>query len=101
MHKTQQLVVLAGLIIVFLMGMFPPWHYVDEGKVDHPMGYAPIWRPPVERQTETAEILGFKLKLDVQSEKANAIDFSRLIMQFMIMFAVTGGAVVLLRKARA
>lgn len=99
MHKTQQLVVLAGIILVFLMGIFPPWSYVDEGKAGRPMGYAPIWKPPVERQTDTAEFLGIKLKLDVQSEKANTIDFSRLIMQITIMFAVTGGAVLLLRRA--
>jgi hypothetical protein len=101
MHKTQQLVVLAGLLIVVVMGIFPPWNYVDEGKVGRPMGYAPIWKPPIERQTETADIFGFKLKLDVQSEKANSIDFARLMAQIAIMSAVTGGAVLLLRKARA
>ncbi len=101
MQKTQQLIVLAGIVIVFLMGIFPPWNYVDDNKMGHPMGYAPIWRPPVQRQTDSAEFLGIKLKLDVQTQTANTIDFSRLMMQIAIMFAVAGGAVFLLRRAPA
>lgn len=101
MQKTQQLIVLAGIILTVLMIIYPPWNYVDESKIGHPMGYAPIWKPPIERQTDSAEFLGIKLKLDVQTQKANTIDFARLMMQIGIMFAVAGGAVFLLRRARA
>ncbi len=99
MHKTQQLIVLLGFVLIFIMGIFPPWVFVDENKVGQPMGYAPIWKPPVERHQESAEFLGIKLKLDLHTQTANTIDFARLLVQIAIVFAVTSGAVVLAKKA--
>ncbi len=99
MQKTQKIVVLTGIILIFLMGIFPPWLYVDESKVGHPMGYAPIWKPPVDRQRDTAELLGFKLQMDIQTQKANTIDLARLLIQIAILSVVTTGVVVLLKKA--
>lgn len=100
MHKTQQLIVLIGMALIFLMVIYPPWLYVDDRKVEHPMGYALIWKPPVERQQDTANLFGFKLQLDVQTETANTIDLLRLLMQIAVVCAVTGGAVVLLRRSK-
>ncbi len=101
MNKTQQLIVFFGLILVAAMGAYPPWMYVDDEKVAHPMGYAPIWKPPVVVQRDSANILGFKLQLDVQTQAANNIDMYRLLMQIAILSAVTGGAVLLLRRTPA
>ncbi len=101
MHKTQKFIVLVGIILIILMGVYPPWLYIDEGKIEHPMGYAPIWRPPIERHHNTAELFGVKLQLDFQDKTANTIDLFRLFMQIAVLSAVTGGAVVLLRRASA
>lgn len=98
MHKTQQLVILLGIIFVCAMALYPPWIYTDDNKVGHPMGYGPIWKAPVERQHESASVLGIKFQLDTQAQTANSIDMMRLIMQIGIMALVTGGAVMMLKK---
>ncbi len=101
MQKAQQLTVIAGILLIVLMGVYPPWVYVDEQKVTHPMGYAPIWKPPVSSQQNSAEILGLKFQLNLQTQKANTIDLVRLLMQIAIMAAVTGGALFMLKRASA
>jgi hypothetical protein len=97
MQNTKQNIVLMGIILTILMALFPPWVYVDDGKVAHPMGYAPIWKAPIQRHDQSAEIFGIKLQLSAQSQTANSIDIFRLMVQIAIVCAVTGGAVVLLR----
>lgn len=99
MHKIQQIVVLLGLGVLILMCVYPPWVFVDADKVQHPMGYAPLWKPPVTHSQNSAELLGFKLQLNVQTQAANNIDLLRLSMQIAILAAVTGGAVFLLKRA--
>lgn len=99
MHKTQKLIVLFGIILISLMGAYPPWMYIDDRKVEHPMGYAPIWKPPIQRQIDMAEVFGIKLELDAQTQAANNVDLLRLLMQIAIVSVVTGGAVFLLRRA--
>lgn len=101
MHKTQQLIVITGILLIVLMGVYPPWVYVDEQKIAHPMGYAPIWKPPVASQQNSAEILGMKFQLNLQTQKANTIDLMRLLMQIAILAAVTGGAVFAFKRASA
>jgi hypothetical protein len=99
MDKTQQFFIVVGFGIILLMGIFPPWSFVDDDKVTHSMGYSPIWKPPVSRSHDTAQFLGFKLQLDLQSQSANAIDLSKLVMQIAVVAAVTGGAVLLSKQA--
>jgi len=102
MQKTQQLIVIIGIVLIFLMSLYPPWVYVDDdSKTQHHMGYGPIWKPPVDRQRDTAELFGIKLQLNVQTRTANTIDLFRLIMQIAVVFTVAGGSVVLLRRASA
>jgi hypothetical protein len=101
MNRTQQFVVLVGAIFTMTMIVFPPWLYVDDNQASHPMGYAPIWQPPVVREQENANIFGFKLQLDVQSRKANTIDLLRLAMQIAIIAGLVTGAAVVTRKASA
>lgn len=93
MHKTQQFIIVIGFGIILLMGIFPPWSFVDDSKVSQSMGYAPIWKPPVYRSHSTAELFGLKLQLNLQSQTANAIDFSKLIMQIAIVPCILGSAV--------
>jgi len=99
MQKTQQFLVLTGIVLIFLMGILSPWVYVDDAKIAHPMDYAPIWKRPIEQQHDSAEFFGIKLQLNVQKQTANTIDLYRLLMQIAILAGVTGGAVVMLRKA--
>jgi hypothetical protein len=99
MHKTQQIIVLIGVLLISLMILYPPWVYVDDHQTQHPMGYAPIWKPPIERHQDTAELFGFKLQLNLQTHTANTIDLFRLLVQIAAVCAVTGGATVLLRRA--
>ena len=99
MNKTQQIIILVGLLGVIAMGVYPPWVYVDEDKVAHAMGYAPIWSPPTVRQRDSANIFGLKLELNVRSQTANSLDIVRLLTQFAVLSVVLGGAFVLTRKA--
>jgi hypothetical protein len=101
MQKTQQIIVLIGIALAVAMALFPPWSFVDENKVSQPMGYAPIWKPPVNRHQDSAEIFGIKLNLDLQTQKANSIDLGRLAIQILLVAAVTAGAVVLLKPSSA
>jgi hypothetical protein len=101
MRNTQQTIVLVGILLIVLMGLYPPWIYVDDSKVAHPMGYAPIWKPPVKSQHDSVDLFGIKLQLKVETQTANTIDLSRLLIQIAILSAVTCGAVVLLKRARA
>ncbi|MDZ4838033.1 MAG: hypothetical protein SGJ27_29975 [Candidatus Melainabacteria bacterium] len=97
-NKAQTVIVLSGLAIIVLMGLFPPWTYVDDHKVDHPMGYAPLWKPPSENRTNSADIFGLKLELGAHSRAANSIDLLRLSIQIAIVCAVTSGACFLLKR---
>jgi hypothetical protein len=98
MHKTQQLVVAIGFAIIVLMGIFPPWSFVDDNKVSHPMGYAPIWKPPINRSHDSAEVFGMKFQFNMESQAANAIDMPKLMMQIAVAAMVTCGAAFLFKR---
>ncbi len=98
MNKTQQIIIVVGILAVIAMGLFPPWVHVDEDKVAHAMGYAPIWSPPTIRQRDSANIFGLKLQLDIRSQTANSLDIVRLLTQFAVLSVVVGGAFVLTKK---
>ncbi len=99
MNKQQQIIILVGIVFVIAMGVYPPWVHIDEDKVSHAMGYAPIWSPPTIRQRDSANIFGLKLQLDVRSQTANSLDIVRLLTQFAVLSVVVGGALVLSKKA--
>ena len=99
MQNIQQIIVIAGILLIVVMGIFPPWVYVDDQKIAHPMGYAPLWKPPVDRQQSSAEVLGMKFQLNLQTQTANTIDLMRLIMQIAIVATVTGGALFMFKRA--
>lgn len=93
MKSTQQFIILIGIILAVGMVLYPPWVYVDESKVQQPMGYAPIWKPPTERHQDSAQLFGIKLQLNVQGQTANSVDLAKLFMQIAILFVFVGGAV--------
>lgn len=100
MDKTQKLIALTGLTVIVLMGLYPPWVYLDEEKVAHPMGYAFIWKPPVEHRQDSANFFGITLKLDTQSQSANHIDMMRLALQIAVTAVVMGGVMILMKSSR-
>lgn len=98
MYKTQQLIILTGITLIFLMGLYPPWVYIDSNKVEHPMGYSLIWKPPINEQQVKAQLFGITLQLDTKTQTANTIDIVRLLLQVAVLSVVIGGAVVLCKK---
>lgn len=101
MKNQQQTIVLICILASFIMVLFPPWTFTDDQQVAHPMGYAPIWKKPVTVEHDTADFLGFQLELNRKTRAANSIDLTRLMMQVAILFAATGGAIFLMKQARA
>lgn len=97
MYKTQQLIILTGITLIFLMGLYPPWVYIDSNKVEHPMGYALIWQPPANQQQVKAQMFGITLQLDSKTQTAT-IDLVRLLIQIAILAVMIGCAVVLCKK---
>jgi hypothetical protein len=98
MQKIQQIILFTGLAVIAAMTLFPPWSYVDDNKVNQPMGYAPLWKPPMEQHQNSANILGFKVQLNLETQKANTIDLGRLAIQYALVGAVTAGALALCKR---
>ncbi|HEY6072398.1 MAG TPA: hypothetical protein VIV15_03165 [Anaerolineales bacterium] len=79
MNKKQKYILLVGLSIFALMGLFPPWYFGFEGSVVviRPGPYAFIFSPP------TYKPFGV--------EGAPRIDTSRLMVQWAIVVGVCFG----------
>jgi len=80
-----------AVMIIATMLLIPPWKHVD-GNSAEPMGYGPLWQPPVATQQEGINIFGLKLSVQ-DTEKANAIDWQRLLSQCGAVIIVAGGGV--------
>jgi hypothetical protein len=79
MNEKQQKILRIGLIIILLMGIFPPWTYTlntDKVNSESPAGYALIFSPP-ETQYKASAAFGIK------------IDITRLIIQWVVVGAAT------------
>lgn len=85
MNKKQKNILLVGLFIFALMGLFPPWNFRFEGSVvvNRPGPYAFIFSPP------TYQPYGV--------EGAPHIDTSRLMVQWAIVVGVCCGLFILLK----
>ena len=78
MNSKQKKVLWIGIVIVVLMGLFPPWTDTLEGFRTEPRGYVIIFKPPYSRGGAWG----------VQ------IDFQRLILQWLIVGFVIGGLLI-------
>ena len=88
MTQLQKHVIQCGLALVILMGVYPPWIYVDDHNVTHSMGYSPFWKAPSQHtSSETVPIL-----------TATNLDFSILFLQLILLCATTGIACYMLRR---
>ena len=50
MNRAQTIAVWVGIVLVVLMGVFPPWNRVSEAPAYHlerSAGYAPVFLPPL------------------------------------------------------
>jgi len=105
MNPTQKYAVLAGIIVVALMGLIPPWNYVYKDQVK-PAGYAWLFNPTYQDTTSfLSKLLAPKeelkkplFKILDQPPWTPKIDASRLMIQWMVAVALTGGLVLVLKK---
>lgn len=87
MNKKQKVALWVGIAAAVIMGLYPPWNY------DHPklgsksIGYSSIFTPAQKQVTEYN---------DTYTETANAIDATRLIIEWVLVAIVTGGLIVTL-----
>lgn len=84
----RKILVIAALLFV-AAGVCPPWIYTVDGQSIHsqrPAGYALVMAPPAPEQSGAA----FGVKLD----------FSRLAVQWLVLTALTGGALLLAERPR-
>lgn len=84
----RKTLVVAALLFV-ASGVCPPWIYTVNGQSFHserPAGYALVMKPPEPMQSNLAS--GVKL------------DFSRLVVQWLVLAALTGGVLLLEERPR-
>jgi len=88
-NKKQKKIIIAGIVVFILAGLFPPWIYtlhVQAFDTEKPAEYALIFYPP---DTE-----------EYDPEYGVELDFSRLAVQWLVVIAATGLGVLLASKER-
>lgn len=93
MNRAQKAALVIGVGAIALMGIFPPWnltfdYHSEGGRGSHsakPAGYAPIYHPPKPPEA-------------VYPVYTVSVDLSRLLIQWAIVAAVTGGLILILRS---
>lgn len=86
LNDKQRKIVIVGVVLFILMGLFPPWTYTLDAQSIHrekPAGYALIISPPGPEKNAPA----FGVKIDI----------SRLIVQWLVLAATTGLGVFMTR----
>ena len=87
LNENQKKIVIAGVVLFVLMGLFPPWTYTLDHESTHrkrPAGYALILEPPGPESTHVA----FGVEIDVW----------RLLVQWLVLGAAIGVALLLVRE---
>ncbi len=91
MNKNQKRVIMAGLVVIVLMGLFPPWVHtvhVKELKIDRAGSYGFLFSPPAPDQNNFPWKNMWGVHLDV----------SRLLMQWILVVIIVCGLVFFLNK---
>lgn len=92
MNKNQKKVIIAGLVVIVLMGLFPPWiHTITDNplKIERAGNYGFLLSPPPPGRNFpflNENIWGVRL------------DVSRLLIQWILVVVIVGGLVVFLKK---
>jgi hypothetical protein len=91
MNKNQKKVIMAGLVVIVLMGLFPPWVHtvhVKEIKIDRAGSYGFLFSPPVPAHKT----------LPLENFWGVRLDVSRLLIQWILVVMIVCGLVVFLKK---
>ena len=98
LNSKQVKILIGGLIVFVLIGLFPPWiQCVDSGhegaylKTERPAGYGPIFLPPLPEQSKKVLIFDECL-IGVR------LDIHRLYIQWLILIALTSCILLLFYK---
>lgn len=87
MNNKQRIVIAIGVVIILIMGLFPPWvATLDRNHREYPGDYGLIFSPPDVTDVES----GYGVHLDI----------SRLIVQWVTVILVVAGIVLILRDKR-
>ncbi|MBY0550967.1 MAG: hypothetical protein K2W95_27055 [Candidatus Obscuribacterales bacterium] len=100
MNHAQKTILLTGALVIALMGVCPPWMRVEPGEPARAMGYGLLWQPPQENFSKRANLFGLELQLEMGPMKANSIDWSRLLTQWVVIGAVTATGFAIARSQR-
>jgi len=88
LNKIQRWILIVGLVIFVLMGLYPPWKAMTSANTanrqETPYRYGLITKPPI-RMTG-GEFAG---------QIATRLDTTRLTVQWLILAVATGGAIFL------
>ncbi|MFI5364967.1 MAG: hypothetical protein ACHQ4J_05025 [Candidatus Binatia bacterium] len=85
MNTKQRRLILFGIVVMVLMGLFPPWTksvHVRQVHFQRPAGYALIFEPPEPQGSESLEI-----------------DFVRLLIQWIGIALLVGGGILYLKDS--
>ncbi|MFH1942140.1 MAG: hypothetical protein ABIL68_08530 [bacterium] len=88
MNKKQQIISIVGIVVIFVMGLVPPWTTFESDSTTYremPAGYYFIFSPP---QPDDEGILGVKL------------DTSRLAVQWITVLFVMAACIYLTQDRR-
>lgn len=96
--STQRFLLLFVVIAIAATVMYVPWNFVDDDGDKQPAGYGLLWKPPVLQSASSVDILGLEIGV-AQHDVANQIDTERLAIQLLIVIALGGGLVLLVKRA--
>ncbi|OGP59550.1 MAG: hypothetical protein A2V67_06265 [Deltaproteobacteria bacterium RBG_13_61_14] len=123
MNKKQKGVVLAGAMVIVLMGLIPPWKYLKGGahRIERPGSYGLIMAPYIIKKKKSPDASDKAVSDDVkaflalsQPPKTSAfdqcytednncgarVDTTRLLIQWFIVAIFTGAWVMFLKDER-
>lgn len=94
MNKKQKLVLWVGIVMITLMGAFPPWVSVDNIpnsniKRTQPIGYEWLWTSPTLWRRDPL----YHHARVIDTSKGMAIDTSRLYVQWAVVALITAGLI--------
>ena len=107
MNQNQKRALIAGLGVVVLMGLIPPWNYTYQDRVK-PAGYAWLFSPTYQGRSAPplSRLLGQpqpespkpRFKIKESPPWSVKMDGSRLLIQWLVTLMVTAGLWVALKR---
>ena len=86
-HKARKTILIIGLVVFLLMGLFPPWAEYGVSSLKWPKGYSFIFTQ-------------HNVKYDVKYSTSCSLDVSRLAVQWILVAVGTAGFVLLFDKKK-